>query len=120
MARKIPEIGDLIVLPIRLNDITGPFFGKAQIEDQGKNYVFRAIMGGGYCTRFFVVSENIRSAGLVCFCYQKKLPKNHIGFKIIKVNKGEKSVIVKPVSGTINDLMQCYKFKKGEINSGLL
>lgn len=115
--RKEPEVGDLIILPVRLHMFHGPYFGKAQIEDQGKNYVFRAVIGA-YHTKFFVVSEDIHGHGLVCFCYQKKLPKNHIGFKITKINLSGKSVTVKPVSGTISDLMQCYNFSliEKEIN----
>ncbi|MFA6271932.1 MAG: hypothetical protein WC693_02370 [Patescibacteria group bacterium] len=114
-------MGDLILRKVFFSIQEPPRM--ADLDPMPSNYggvIFRADPGGvlHYTAdeRSWVVTPTTRrNTGLICFCYFA-LPadtSNVIGFRVKRINNNGTSVCVKPVFGTMEELLQHYNAPSG-------
>lgn len=121
--KKIPEIGQIILRPIfHRKDTKVIDIGKINFGNTDRNSkIFRA-RSSTDCP-FLRVNKNSNNtfpwialsggnsgAGMICFC-SEVIPDDWILFKVISISKNKNAVLVKPWSGSINDLLAYYKLK---------
>ena len=64
-----------------------------------------------YYTKHWIATKPSISNSLVCFC-SEEIPNDWIYLEVVGMAKNKKSCFVKPVCGTLQDLLQFFNFKK--------
>jgi len=100
------EIGTKIVRLVRFSEDGSPEISNVKIETTERGtHMMRAFPYKVFNNKVPFVSEIDK--GIVCFC-SYKIPDDWIYFEVVAKHKTGHSLFVKPVSGTIDELLEYY------------
>lgn len=112
-------MGSLILRPVSRKQDGSTEFIDIDFAPTDTGYkVFKASRYVGnpicYYTRKWIATKPTINKSLVCFCAQD-IPDDWIAFEVVGFSKKKRSCFVKPVKGTMKDLLQHFTFEEGPI-----
>jgi len=104
------EVGTKILREVDTSGYPSKLVDSVFDETDSGDLVFKAVFENGSS---FPVATPIEEGtkGMTCFC-REELPEDWIYFEVVRLNRQGKSVMVKPVSGSEDDLYAIYDSEK--------
>lgn len=103
-------VGTIIVRPAKIFNTGRAEFVDIEFAEATKgekiSFVFKGRQSQLYFTKAWTVRESTKK-GIICFC-EVEVPNDWIAFEVTKVGNKGTSAIVKPITGTIESLLEKY------------